>query len=112
MQSALAQNIARITYPALLRTLKVFRAQVYSVNADNFGVQQICSEVSLGGETPVGLHGGAMLGVALQKTSRSGVTVLHVSCCSQSVMDPPCFGASIVLNSARLSHFCCTLVNG
>ncbi|KAK9807986.1 hypothetical protein WJX73_010745 [Symbiochloris irregularis] len=46
--------------------------QVYSAPADSMHVQQVCSEVGLGGELPLALHGGAMLAVACQKSARSG----------------------------------------
>lgn len=65
--------------------------QVYSVSQDSFSVQLVCNAVSLGGESPAALHGGAMLGVALQKTVRTGLaSLLHSSvcqlCCSRTYL--------------------------
>ena len=51
--------------------------QVYSADGDTMHVKQVCTEVALGGEQPLALHGGAMLAVACQKSARIGGRPQH-----------------------------------
>ena len=46
--------------------------KIYSVNETGASISLECSQVDLAGQRPVGLHGGALLGIAVGRHMKSG----------------------------------------
>ena len=51
--------------------------KIYSVNETEASISLECSQVDLAGQRPTGLHGGALLGIAVGRHIKSGAALVN-----------------------------------